>query len=210
MAAVRRGAAYFLRSSARVLFNCKNTTVHKPRKWTNGLYTSFASLAVGGGLCAVPFKQVEQLSHDSLIRRAASLVTDSSTTFLSQATLALIDAIDEYSKVTLPRVDDEDFHSARSALCVGAIGGRCKEDGEKNNAGQRAEAVDDEDAVQSAAWGAQLCMTQRQANGHVALQGHRRQSDRCHKKVPEREAHMTAQLQLHQQPFLIVAIVHCV
>ncbi|XP_053279205.1 diablo IAP-binding mitochondrial protein [Pleuronectes platessa] len=95
---VRRGAAYFLRSSARVLFNCKNTTVHKPRKWTNGLYTSFASLAVGGGLCAVPFKQVEQLSHDSLIRRAASLVTDSSTTFLSQATLALIDAIDEYSK----------------------------------------------------------------------------------------------------------------
>ncbi|XP_053278532.1 diablo IAP-binding mitochondrial protein [Pleuronectes platessa] len=98
MAAVRRGAAYFLRSSARVLFNCKNTTVHKPRKWTNVLYTSLASLAVGGGLCAVPFKQVEQLSHDSLIRRAASLVTDSSTTFLSQATLALIDAIDEYSK----------------------------------------------------------------------------------------------------------------
>ncbi|XP_062242610.1 diablo IAP-binding mitochondrial protein-like [Platichthys flesus] len=98
MAAVRRGAAYFLRSSARVLFNCKNTAVHKPRKWTNVLYTSLASLAVGGGLCAVPFKQVEQLSHDSLIRRAASLVTDSSTTFLSQATLALIDAIDEYSK----------------------------------------------------------------------------------------------------------------
>ncbi|XP_060929009.1 diablo IAP-binding mitochondrial protein-like [Limanda limanda] len=98
MAAVRRGAAYFLRSSARVLFNCKNTAVHKPRKWTNVLYTSLASFAVGGGLCAVPFKQVEQLSHDSLIRRAASLVTDSSTTFLSQATLALIDAITEYSK----------------------------------------------------------------------------------------------------------------
>ncbi|XP_034460710.1 diablo homolog, mitochondrial-like [Hippoglossus hippoglossus] len=98
MAAVRRGAAYFFRSSARVLFNCKNTAVHKPRKWTNVLYTSLASFAVGGGLCAVPFKQVEQLSHDSLIRRAASLVTDSSTTFLSQATLALIDAITDYSK----------------------------------------------------------------------------------------------------------------
>ncbi|XP_019943716.1 diablo IAP-binding mitochondrial protein-like [Paralichthys olivaceus] len=98
MAALRRGAAYFFRSSARVLFNCKNTAVHKPRKWTNVLYTGIASLAVGGGLCAVPFKQVEQLSHDSLIRRAASLVTDSSSTFLSQATLALIDAITDYSK----------------------------------------------------------------------------------------------------------------
>ncbi|XP_068441123.1 diablo IAP-binding mitochondrial protein-like isoform X1 [Clinocottus analis] len=57
-----------------------------------------ASVAVGGGLCAVPFKQVESLSHDSMIRRAASLVTDSSSTFLSQTTLALIDAITEYSK----------------------------------------------------------------------------------------------------------------
>uniref|UniRef100_A0A3B4U8B1 Direct IAP-binding protein with low pI n=1 Tax=Seriola dumerili TaxID=41447 RepID=A0A3B4U8B1_SERDU len=42
--------------------------------------------------------QVDTLSHDSLIRRAASLVTDSSSTFLSQTTLALIDAITEYSK----------------------------------------------------------------------------------------------------------------
>lgn len=49
-------------------------------------------------MCAVPFKQVENLSHDSLIRRAASLVTDSSSTLLSQTTLALIDAITDYSK----------------------------------------------------------------------------------------------------------------
>lgn len=44
--------------------------------------------------------QADQLSHDSLIKRAASLVTDSSTTLLSQATLALIDAITNYSKVS--------------------------------------------------------------------------------------------------------------
>lgn len=44
--------------------------------------------------------QADQLSHDSLIKRAASLVTDSSTTLLSQATLALIDAITDYSKVS--------------------------------------------------------------------------------------------------------------
>ncbi|KAL7400476.1 hypothetical protein ABVT39_012803 [Epinephelus coioides] len=43
-------------------------------------------------------QQVENLSHDSLIKRAASLATDSSSTFLSQTTLALIDSITEYSK----------------------------------------------------------------------------------------------------------------
>ncbi|AWO98747.1 putative diablo -like mitochondrial-like isoform 2 [Scophthalmus maximus] len=88
----------YYRSSARVLLSGQKPAVHKPGKWTKVLYTSLASLTVGGGLCAVPFKQVENLSHDSLIRRAASLVTDSSSTFLSQATLALIDAITEYSK----------------------------------------------------------------------------------------------------------------
>ncbi|KAM4565640.1 diablo IAP-binding mitochondrial protein-like [Odontesthes bonariensis] len=96
MAALRRGATYLsvVRSSVRVLFSGK-AAVRKPSKWTNILYSS---LAVGGGLCAVPFKQVENLSHDSMIRRAASLVTDSSSTFLSQTTLALIDALIEYSK----------------------------------------------------------------------------------------------------------------
>lgn len=48
----------------------------------------------------VPLWQAEILSHDSLVKRAASLVTDSSSTFLSQTTLALIDAIAEYSKVS--------------------------------------------------------------------------------------------------------------
>ncbi|XP_022615475.1 diablo homolog, mitochondrial [Seriola dumerili] len=100
MATLKRGAAYlsYLRSSARVLFSCKKPAVHRLGKWTNVLYTSIASLTAGSALCAVPFKQVDTLSHDSLIRRAASLVTDSSSTFLSQTTLALIDAITEYSK----------------------------------------------------------------------------------------------------------------
>ncbi|XP_008279191.1 diablo homolog, mitochondrial-like [Stegastes partitus] len=100
MAALRRGTAYlsFVRSSVRAIFSSSKAAGSKPGKWTSVLYTGVASLAVGGGLCAVPFKQVENLSHDSLIRRAASLVTDSSTTFLSQTTLALVDAITEYSK----------------------------------------------------------------------------------------------------------------
>lgn len=46
------------RSSARVLFSSRNPAVNKPRKWTHILYTSVASLAVGGGLCATPFRQV--------------------------------------------------------------------------------------------------------------------------------------------------------
>jgi len=100
MAALRRwaGCLNFLRSSSRVLFSSRKPAVHKLGKWTNILYTSIASLTVGGGLCAVPFTQVDNLSHDSLIRRAASLITSSSSTFLSQTTLALIDAITEYSK----------------------------------------------------------------------------------------------------------------
>ncbi|XP_059186648.1 diablo, IAP-binding mitochondrial protein a [Centropristis striata] len=100
MAALRRitTCVRLLRSSARVLFSSIKPAAHKAGKWTSILYTGVASVTVGAGLCAVPFKQVENLSHDSLIRRAASLVTDSSSTFLSQTTLALIDAITEYSK----------------------------------------------------------------------------------------------------------------
>lgn len=57
-----------------------------------------ATAGVGGGLCAVPFQKVENFSHEALIKRAASLVTDSSSAFLSQTTLALINAITEYAK----------------------------------------------------------------------------------------------------------------
>ncbi|GCC24016.1 hypothetical protein chiPu_0002414 [Chiloscyllium punctatum] len=38
------------------------------------------------------------LAHEDLIKRAVSLVTDGANTFLSQTTLALIDALTEYTK----------------------------------------------------------------------------------------------------------------
>ncbi|KAM9853731.1 diablo IAP-binding mitochondrial protein-like [Aulostomus maculatus] len=101
MAAFTRGPVFFsfLRNSARILFSSRKPAAHKLGKWRNLVYRSVTSLTVGGGLCAIPFtQQVQNLSHDSLIRRAASLVTDSSSTLLSQATLALIDAITDYSK----------------------------------------------------------------------------------------------------------------
>ncbi|KAF7218435.1 diablo IAP-binding mitochondrial protein [Nothobranchius furzeri] len=97
MAALWRRSAYFsfIRSSVRFLF--RKPSVRSSHRWSR-LYSGVASLAVSGGLCAVPFKQVDDLSHESLVRRAASLVTNSSNTFLSQTTLALIDALTEYSK----------------------------------------------------------------------------------------------------------------
>ncbi|XP_069353282.1 diablo IAP-binding mitochondrial protein isoform X1 [Eulemur rufifrons] len=61
------------------------------------------TVAVGFGvtLCAVPIAQKSEphsLSNDALMRRAVSLVTDSTSTFLSQTTYALIEAITEYTK----------------------------------------------------------------------------------------------------------------
>ncbi|XP_077578714.1 diablo IAP-binding mitochondrial protein-like [Stigmatopora nigra] len=96
MAALGRGTTLLrlLRSNAQVLCKCGQSAGCALARWRS----TATSLAVGGGLCAIPFTQVPSLGHDSLIRRAASLVTDSSSTFLSQSTLALIDAITEYSK----------------------------------------------------------------------------------------------------------------
>ncbi|CAN9510848.1 unnamed protein product [Ophioblennius macclurei] len=56
------------------------------------------------GLFDIAAAQVETLSQDSLIRRAASVVTDSSSTFLSQTTLALTEALASYSKAVLSRI----------------------------------------------------------------------------------------------------------
>lgn len=50
----------FFRSSAGVLLSSRKPAVSKLGKWRNILYTGVASLAVGGGLCAVPFKQVSR------------------------------------------------------------------------------------------------------------------------------------------------------
>ncbi|KAE8295058.1 Diablo-like protein, mitochondrial [Larimichthys crocea] len=92
-----------LTSCLRLLRSSKSAAHHKPVRWTNMLYTGVTGVTgvagvASGLLCAVPFRQVDNLSQDSLIKRAASLVTDSSSTFLSQTTLALIEAITEYSK----------------------------------------------------------------------------------------------------------------
>ncbi|KAJ8342244.1 hypothetical protein SKAU_G00321720 [Synaphobranchus kaupii] len=61
---------------------------------------NWISLCTGAGLCAIPFtqKQGEGLSHEALVRRASSLVTDSANTFLSQTTLALVDSLTQYVK----------------------------------------------------------------------------------------------------------------
>ncbi|XP_004595384.2 diablo IAP-binding mitochondrial protein [Ochotona princeps] len=59
------------------------------------------ALGFGVTLCAVPIAQRSEphsLSNDTLVRRAVSLVTDSTSTFLSQTTYALIEAITEYTK----------------------------------------------------------------------------------------------------------------
>ncbi|XP_053504715.1 diablo, IAP-binding mitochondrial protein b [Ictalurus furcatus] len=58
---------------------------------------NWISVGISGGLCAVPFVQ-DRVSHEALIRRASSLVTDSANTFLSQTTLALVDSLTQYTK----------------------------------------------------------------------------------------------------------------
>ncbi|NXO29417.1 DBLOH protein, partial [Cisticola juncidis] len=57
--------------------------------------------ALGVALCAVPVVEQQSpgsLSNDALIKRAVSLVTDSTATLLSQTTYALIEALTEYTK----------------------------------------------------------------------------------------------------------------
>ncbi|KAG8514993.1 Diablo, mitochondrial [Galemys pyrenaicus] len=52
------------------------------------------------GVFALQKSEPHSLSNDALMRRAVSLVTDSTSTFLSQATYALIEAITEYTKAS--------------------------------------------------------------------------------------------------------------
>ncbi|XP_067231957.1 diablo, IAP-binding mitochondrial protein b [Chanodichthys erythropterus] len=60
---------------------------------------NWKTLSVTGALCAVPFIQKpENLSHEDLVRRASSLVTNSTNTFVSQTTLALLDSLTGYVK----------------------------------------------------------------------------------------------------------------
>lgn len=105
--ALRRGAACvrFLSNSERVELSSRKLGVQKLGERKDAEHTNIASLSVGSGPHAFPFpQQVENLSHDSLIRRAASVLTDSSSTFLSQTTLALIDALADYSTAVYTRI----------------------------------------------------------------------------------------------------------
>ncbi|XP_076002629.1 diablo IAP-binding mitochondrial protein-like isoform X2 [Genypterus blacodes] len=92
------------RSTIRRAAACISYISSKPadqrlKKWADVMPTRVSYFSVGRGLCPAPFtQQRENLSHDSLIRRATSVVTNSSSTLLSQTTLALIDVLTDYSK----------------------------------------------------------------------------------------------------------------
>nr|XP_042708402.1 diablo homolog, mitochondrial isoform X2 [Chrysemys picta bellii] len=69
----------------------------------SGPWNKMVGVGFGVALCAVPIVQKHEptsLSHEALIRRAISLVTDSTCTLLSQTTYALIEALTEYTKMT--------------------------------------------------------------------------------------------------------------
>ncbi|CAM4662673.1 diablo IAP-binding mitochondrial protein isoform X1 [Caretta caretta] len=92
-----RCCSTLLRQSFPVLANAR-------RRCFSGLsspWNKMVGVGLGVALCAVPVVQKHEptsLSHEALIRRAVSLVTDSTCTLLSQATYALIESLTEYTK----------------------------------------------------------------------------------------------------------------
>ncbi|XP_076836483.1 diablo, IAP-binding mitochondrial protein b [Brachyhypopomus gauderio] len=95
MALYRRKAVAFARCAASLV----NATrmPYKLVRLPSLIKKNWVSLSIYGGLCAVPVVQ-DKVSHEALIRRASSLVTDSANTFLSQTTLALVDSLTQYTK----------------------------------------------------------------------------------------------------------------
>ncbi|XP_042721611.1 diablo homolog, mitochondrial isoform X2 [Lagopus leucura] len=66
-----------------------------------GRWHGAVGAGLGAALCAVPVVEKQNsasLSNDALIKRAVCLVTDSTSTLLSQTTYALIEALTEYTK----------------------------------------------------------------------------------------------------------------
>ncbi|KAK6485814.1 diablo-like protein [Huso huso] len=102
MAALRRGVFGFrsFRLSSFLLNSSRQKVVSRDRvPFLFRCNYSKLALGVGTGLCAVPFsKKSEDLTHEALIKRAVSLVTNSANTYLSQTTLALVDTLTEYTK----------------------------------------------------------------------------------------------------------------
>lgn len=101
MAALRRGVTClsYLRNSTIVLIN-KRPIRQRLGRLTDATHTSIVSLSVGTALGAVPvqLQQVENLTHESLVQRASSMVADSANTYLSQTTQALVDSLTQYAK----------------------------------------------------------------------------------------------------------------
>ncbi|KAI5611170.1 diablo, IAP-binding mitochondrial protein a, partial [Silurus asotus] len=100
MAAIRQAAACFhlVRATASGIF-INRKPVLRLLRISEMMQTNVMSFSVCSGLSTVPFlQQAENLSHESLIRRASCLVTDSANTYLSQTTMALVDALTLYTK----------------------------------------------------------------------------------------------------------------
>lgn len=99
MSAVRRAAALLTLSRGATTALCSNRK--SARQLLRMPATSpmhAAGFSIASTLCSVPFLQhTENLSHESLIRRASCLLTDSANTYLSQTTLALSDALTLYT-----------------------------------------------------------------------------------------------------------------
>ncbi|NXP14923.1 DBLOH protein, partial [Thinocorus orbignyianus] len=92
-----RGCCSLLRQSFPVLAHVRRRCL----SGGTGRWHQMVGVGLGVSLCAVPVVEKENslsLSNDALIKRAVSLVTDSTSTLLSQTTYALIEALTEYTK----------------------------------------------------------------------------------------------------------------
>nr|XP_057936255.1 diablo IAP-binding mitochondrial protein-like isoform X2 [Doryrhamphus excisus] len=92
-----RAACSRILSSACAYTSSRKATNRNTVQWKEAAHTSTASLSPS-------IQQTEQLTYCSLIRRAASVVTDSTSTLLSQSTLALMDAFANYTKALHTRI----------------------------------------------------------------------------------------------------------
>ncbi|KFV77311.1 hypothetical protein N307_00906, partial [Dryobates pubescens] len=94
----------WLRSCCSLLRQSFPVVVSFRRRCLSGVnrqWHQMVGVGLGVALCAVPVVEKQNsasLSNDALIKRAVSLVTDSTSTLLSQTTYALIEALTEYTK----------------------------------------------------------------------------------------------------------------
>ncbi|XP_077350371.1 diablo IAP-binding mitochondrial protein-like [Festucalex cinctus] len=97
-------SARLLSSAPEVLFSPRETASRKSIHQQDCANTSTTPLRLSHLGSASSLQQAEQLTHDALIARATSLVTDGTSTLLSQSTFALIDALHGYAKAVHTRI----------------------------------------------------------------------------------------------------------